>query len=251
MTNNFLINITAFTHQGKVRENNEDCILVDDWICQQPMEDIQAFSYILDDSTLCMVADGLGGHAAGEIASAFVIQRFQQEKLYLSGHKEINTLIHKVNQEIHQQAIENKKLADMGTTIVGLYIDREKVLGFNVGDSRLYRYYNNILEQISIDDNTPPQQIYGLFYTKGYLTQCIGGHKIYTPIQAHFFDLPLSPATYLLCSDGLSDLLSKEEIQQILNDDIEYSAKLLYLKAMQKGGVDNISIIIIKVSEVS
>jgi serine/threonine protein phosphatase PrpC len=137
----------------------------------------------------------------------------------------------------------------MGTTIAGLGVTADSVVVFNVGDSRIYRMSERRLEQISIDDS---EEIMTSFASVAFparaLSQCLGGFPGEGSIKPHFLrEQPVEECAYLLCSDGLHDMLSDGEIAQCLSADLEESVRNLFEGAMNAGGIDNISIIIARV----
>jgi serine/threonine protein phosphatase PrpC len=129
----------------------------------------------------------------------------------------------------------------MGTTVVGLLLAADRVVWFNIGDSRLYRCGEGTLRQISIDDVPPGGRT-------GMITQSLGGSFGFLPVEAHIGSATLAvPSRWLLCSDGLTDMLSLEEIARGMEAGDEEAAQNLIQAALAAGGHDNISIIIVSV----
>ena len=142
--------------------------------------------------------------------------------------------------------------------VAGIDFDGESIIGFNVGDARLYRLVDNKLKQISIDDN-----LAGIFKKQGFevnglykayfshtLTQSIGGSDILNEISPHLFVIkPGKTERFLLCTDGLTNMVSNEEIEDVIqkNPITEDVVKKLLNSAINAGGKDNITIAYIEI----
>ena len=134
-------------------------------------------------------------------------------------------------------------LLGMGTTVAGLMLAPGRAVWFNVGDSRLYRCRDGRIEQLSVDDVPPGPR-------SGLITQTLGGAPVFVPIAPHIGGQELMlPSRFLLCSDGLTDMLPDDEIERALAESDEDAVRALFAAAMQAGGVDNISVIVVSVRE--
>jgi protein phosphatase len=126
----------------------------------------------------------------------------------------------------------------MGTTIAGVLIRKDHALAFNVGDSRIYLHHGGKLAQISVDHVT----------SGNLLTQCLGGFVRESRIEPHVTAVPLSPdAQLLLCSDGLTRVLTDEQIASSLGQGGQNAAERLVAAALQGGGHDNISVVLVEI----
>ena len=135
----------------------------------------------------------------------------------------------------------DRSFRGMGTTVAGLLLSAARVLWFNVGDSRVYRYRDGSLQQLSVD-HVPP----GL--RSGIITQSLGGGFGFVPIEPDIGADDLAvPSRWLVCSDGLTDMIDDTEIARCLEDNDEEAARKLFEAAMAAGGDDNISIILTSV----
>ena len=141
MHTNLCVHVAAFTHPGLIRPHNEDCIAVGAWLGQGTMEQPMQFTLPVEEPLLCLVADGLGGHAAGEVASRYAAQRLSAEAGTLgkdeSGRSP--TCLHRINTEMQAEMRSHPHQVGMATTVAGLIIAPTGIIAFNVGDSRIYR----------------------------------------------------------------------------------------------------------------
>ena len=238
-------NSFAQTDLGLVREGNEDSAIY----C----------------ANLIAVADGMGGHAGGEVASAIAINALAQ-LLPVISDLEIDTdsredLFLNITYEIDSQILEKSKqlpeLAGMGTTLTALNISGDNVELLHIGDSRCYRYRDNKLEQLSYDHTVmqelldqgrlTPEEVFD-HPQRSLLTQALMGDSGLDPILVSY-EIKADDQ-FLLCSDGLTNLLSDYEIGKIIesksgNDVI--TALITEVKA--KGAPDNITIIWAQVTD--
>lgn len=247
----FDINISLASDIGSNRSNNEDMIL----ISGDTYRDIaDAFTISIKDTGrfVAAVADGMGGHNAGEIASEIALKSFDN---FIIGLPEglsdadfrrlLDDEIIRIHQYLNRYGQENAGCDGMGTTLVTWLTYCNRIYIINSGDSRLYRYRNGFLCQLTTDhsernrtgDSTiPPNQIYN----------CLGGGGSHAfadimEITTKVFE----DDAFLLCSDGLSDILNDDEIEVALSEKAD--ARDLVSKVKAKGGNDNVSIVIIKV----
>ena len=249
VNNNLYVHLAAFTHPGRIRPHNEDCIAVGTWLHQGIMDQAEQFMLPLEQPLLCLVADGLGGHAAGEVASRYAAQRLSTAVTGLGNNEQaISDCLQQINAEIQEEMQTYPHQIGMGTTVAGLIITPEGIVAFNVGDSRIYRYHENHLDQVSIDDT--PEAIYGLtgLFRSHIITQCLGGLDNGQEIEPHIVPQPLETGClYLLCSDGLTDMVNLPDLETSLSDDLQQTAITLFKKAMFAGGNDNFSIVLVRV----
>lgn len=233
---------------GLIRQNNEDS-----W-------------KMLKDAQFFVLADGMGGHQAGEIASKETVDQLCvlfEERLN-SCHKDLThmeellrEIIQEVNASVYCMGRENMALKGMGTTLCCLLIHSQGLIYAHVGDSRIYRFRQGQLKQLTqdhsllrelIDLGQLSEQQADEFIYKNIITKAMGTEPYVEPSVAHI-DLK-SGDMLLMCTDGLSDLVSLEEMQLIMSEYPEEEiTKGLVKKAKQKGGYDNITVILVKVRE--
>lgn len=243
---------------GKVRKNNEDNFFA----CGEFRADLGANEVCLsaqttDAKALFAVCDGMGGEDSGEIASQAAAAELSEIKGEVSLDSVLSAIL-RANEKICDE-IENNGGTRMGTTLVSLFIDRGTATGFNVGDSRLYHCRAGELKQLSCD-HTEAQSLYKIGIitleeikhhpSNNKLTQYLGvfpDEMIIEPYRTP--DIAINDAdVFLLCSDGLTDMLSDEEIKRILTTaaGAKQAASLLVAAALDGGGKDNITVIVVK-----
>jgi serine/threonine protein phosphatase PrpC len=239
---------TAFTHQGAVRAANEDTIAVGAWVMSEPMAAPQAFALEIARPVICLVADGMGGHAAGEVASRVVAERLTEQAGRAVDAPAVAKLLADVHAELFELMREQPRLGGMGTTVAGVALGPAGSLVFNLGDSRVYRIDDGRLEQLSTDDTPGPKLADGrtAAMTSNLITQTLGGAYQATAIEPHLLaPPPAGRERYLICSDGLSDLVSRGGLEACLHADDRGSVEALFRAAMAAGGTDNVSIVIL------
>jgi PPM family protein phosphatase len=246
---------TAFTHRGAVRANNEDTIAVGDWITSESMAASVPLEHEAETPLICLVADGMGGHAAGEVASRTVAEHLAARAAEVSDQATIARLLHEANAPLFALMDERPAWYGMGTTVAGVAVTPSGVIVFNIGDSRVYRIEDGALVQLSTDDTPGPKLPDGrtAVYTSSIISQVLGGYGSERPgerIEPHVLSEPLKDgARYLICSDGLTDLLDQAAIEQVLDEDERASAQALFAAAMAQGGDDNISLILVRIRQ--
>ena len=249
------LEITSLTNPGMVRSHNEDSV-ASDAACG-----------------LVVLADGMGGYNAGEVASGIAVsvvateicQRLQEVSPIERDEESGDDLglallrdnIRKANLSIYQAAQSQPQYSGMGTTIVaGLFYDNSVVVG-HVGDSRMYRLRDGVLETITRDHSLLQEQIDSgmisiedarLSKNKNLVTRAVGIDADVTP-EIHVHEVRVGDI-YLLCSDGLNDMVEDEDIQSTLyamQGNLPLAAEQLIQLANDNGGRDNVSVILVKV----
>ena len=246
------LRIAALTHVGLRRTRNEDCVAVGARCANEPLGDPWVALHPLDQPCVCLVADGLGGHPAGDVASRLAVEHLYRDLAGLAPSDEaIVAALHEANRALFQAMARTPAHYGMGTTLAGIIVHEANVHAFNVGDSRVYRVCGDKLEQISIDDSIPVGSPSPLNRSRQrVLSQCLGGFVDFDPIRPHVTQLRAQAGDgYVICSDGLHDMLSDREIAACLQADVADSIQALFEKAMDEGGVDNISIIYARIED--
>lgn len=250
----FQITSYGLSDTGLVRKNNEDV-----WGS-------------LPQHHLYLLADGMGGHQAGEVAAretslfllTFLRQAFEKEKIELMSPDEVSDLMRlafvEANHFVYQLSQSHDLLRGMGTTLVCVYFHEDICVVGHVGDSRVYRCRDGKLEQLTCDHSLI-KQLSDSGKKSAWQTEDMNGKNIITKaIGTEPFVEPTIEITkvkehdlYLLCSDGLSDLVSSDEINNVLKAclTVEEKVRSLISSAKRKGGHDNITAVCIDVKQLS
>ena len=234
---------------GKVRDHNEDNVVI---IKNKNEEYLMA------------VADGMGGHSAGEVASSlavdYLVNSFNDNFDNLDKVQAINWLREKVvriNELIFDYVAKHPESKGMGTTLVVSIITKDYILFGNIGDSSGFVLKDSKLHKVTYDHT-----LVNLLMKAGELTEeeakdhpkknvlmkALGANN---PVDIDIFDCDMNITSILLCSDGLTNMLSNEQIEDVLNSDIELDDKVIKLirKSNNRGGTDNISIAYLNLEE--
>ena len=241
-----LVEVYGKSDIGKLRELNEDSF------------EIRGFK----DGTLsgvCVLADGMGGHNAGEVASRMAASLICDD-LEDSISEQDNSLIAKkiaaaidfANSEIYNMSIKNSAQAGMGTTTIVAFVKEGLVRIANIGDSRAYLISDTVMRKITIDHSIVEELVQSGSITraearnhpdKNIITRAVGSEKY---VDADFYDYaPVGGEIIILCSDGLTEMLREKEIKAIVNDsdNISKAVDTLIDEANKRGGIDNITVI--------
>lgn len=235
--------VTYKTDTGRLRAVNEDSILVDETM------------------GIFLIADGLGGHQAGEVASNMAVKEcyasLKENIGKIKSEEEISRLLAesltKAHNAIKAKSKTDPNLVGMGTTLIQVLIQKNRAHICNIGDSRVYLLREKI-EQVT-KDHTSEVYLAKDWLMKEYLplkkfrilTQAVGNSETLTP-EIEMVELQRNDIL-LLCTDGLTDMLSDEEIELIIQNyrsNINTAVNCLIKEANDKGGLDNISVILIE-----
>lgn len=242
--------LTAASRVGCIRSNNEDMILAYDHFVRS---DIYRTEFMTEnhDRFVIALADGMGGHNAGEVASSDVLSNLQfflndlPRGLASGEFNEMMTeWLHSVNQIIDSKGHFNPGMIDMGTTLVGIIFYNNKYYWINCGDSRLYRFRNGQLVQLTTDHSL--NNVRGEKKHSNIITNCIGGGCKSSYMDMFEFTAEFkSGDIYMLCSDGLTDMVSDDIIGSLLAEG--GNANSLCEAAIEAGGYDNVSVCVFNV----
>lgn len=233
------------SHIGNVRSNNED-----------------AFD-LVSDKHFFSLADGMGGHKAGEVASSEAVKtlnRAIRKAPPFSSVEEASryllAAVEEANRKVWSLSLEDRAFSGMGTTLSCFLVHEDHLIYAHVGDSRLYRFRKG-LQQLSkdhslratlLEEEDIDPELLDMPGFKNVLTRALG-------IQSHVMpDIGVIPIQnqdiYLLCSDGLTDLVSDGEIGKILSSEknLQQMGDSLISAALEKGGNDNITVLLVKIS---
>jgi serine/threonine protein phosphatase PrpC len=241
------IAVSALSHAGLVREHNEDSLVVGPWtLTATETETPQTLIFPLGTPLVVAVADGLGGHPSGEVASALVVRQLAQVGPLLDREETIRDVLGACNRAVYTAAGRDPELTAMGTTVAGVVIAPGRASTFNVGDSRVYVVVADELRQVSVDDS-PPLAV-GQRST-AIVTQTLGGNTEFTAVDPHVASAPLpGDARYLVCTDGLTDLVRPDVLADILTEHEDGRAAFeLWKSAMSAGGADNVTLAVVRI----
>jgi serine/threonine protein phosphatase PrpC len=244
------LQVAALTHVGRRRHANEDCIAVGARLMNDASGEPWFTVHDLSSPCVCLVADGMGGHPAGDVASRMVIEQLSVQLPDAIGADDtLIAALRATNRALFAAMTRRPSVLGMGSTIAGIAAERQGIVIFNVGDSRIYRIRGGRLTQISIDDSEAVMTAFMSFeFPARALSQCLGGFPGADEIHPHVLrEQAESGCTYLICSDGLYDMLSDHAIAACLSESLDQSIRALFERAMDAGGNDNISIILARV----
>jgi len=238
------VSVAALSHRGKVRPHNEDRIAVGNWLSARPMQTPLLLGQVLDRPLVCMVVDGMGGAAAGEVAAQLSAEYLSAHLPACASEQALGACVRAANALLFESMSAQAGTLGMGATFAGLRIAADGVIAGNVGDCRVYRLRDGGLSQLSVDD--VPAPAHAAAGRSGVVTQSLGGLFRFRDITPHVCQQSLAAGTYLLCSDGLYDGLDLDAMESAIDDDLGPSVSRLFERAMAAGARDNISIILLR-----
>jgi protein phosphatase len=244
---------SALSDVGRIRDNNEDSVVVD------------------TGSGVAVLADGMGGYTAGEVASALAADLISMEMVrWLQQapdsaqprdvRRAMEITVDNANRAIFDAARKHKAYAGMGTTVVVLAVFQDKLIVGHVGDSRAYRWRQGVLTQITHDHSllqeqidlgliTPQEAVHSI--NRNLVTRALGVEEtVMTDVQ----ELSVEDGDiYLMCSDGLNDLVTDPEIASVLGSEISLDTKVTKLVDLANayGGRDNVSVVLARANTLS
>lgn len=252
LTKQLRLDVAQLTDVGRKREHNEDNMAF--VIPKDPL-------VMANKGALFIVADGMGGHAAGEVASEIAVDTISNMYYQDDSDEVVVSLqraIRRANASIHQRAAENMLRTGMGTTCVAAVLRGNTAYIANVGDSRAYLLRGRQVKQISQDHSWVAEQVRAGLLTddqarthaqRNVITRCLGTQA---EVDVDVFHEELKEGdSFVLCTDGLSGLVSDEELLSIIDQFVpQESVYHLVERANENGGPDNITAIVAKVQEV-
>jgi protein phosphatase len=235
----------ALSDRGRRRSSNEDAFLADAGL------------------GLFVVADGMGGHAAGEVASRLAVETLRQalheQPPVAEPRAALEHAVRAANQAIYEQTLQRQDLQGMGTTLVFLLASPSTAWIGHVGDSRAYRIRSNSIQQLTSDHSWVGEQVrQGLLSPeearrhpwRNVVTRALGSRDM---VEVELDAEPLRPGDrILLCSDGLNTMLNEDQILDVVRragHNLEEACRQLVDGANQEGGEDNVTVLILSASE--
>lgn len=234
----------ALTDVGRVRAMNQDYI----YASPEPVGTLP---------NLFLVADGMGGHRAGDYASRYMVENLV---IYLNKHRgngvvgQLKNAIDEVNRGLYQESLSQEEFYGMGCTLVAGVVEDNILYVANVGDSRLYLIHGNLIHQVTRDHSYVEEMVAmgqmerdSAAYNrqKNIITRAMGISEV---VDTDFFEVDLEPGDYfLLCSDGLTNMVEDRDICRIVSGPgtMREKASALIAEANRRGGNDNIAVVLV------
>ena len=244
--------IDAVSNLGCVRQNNEDMAFVFDEKLRD--DSLRLLLPVTSDARIAtLVADGMGGYGGGEIASEMALESFDSFYTALPAGldaMEVSVAVKEwagaVNNDIRTRAASDPELENMGTTLTGIFTYGDDCFLINAGDSRVYRFRGDYLRQLTVDHsererfndpNLPSNLIYN----------ALGVANAFVDVSSFNLSFPMVEGdVYVICSDGLSDMISDAEIEAILM--AGGTAQTLVDAALAAGGRDNCTVVLLTIN---
>lgn len=236
------LSVTGLTDVGMARKHNEDCYQID------------------QDHQLFVVADGMGGHSHGEVASKIAVDTIcdfiggDQASDAGSYDQRLKEAVRYAHDEVLRAIVKDASLQGMGTTVVGMHINEERAALAHVGDSRAYRLRDGELALLTQDHTWVHEQVQAGYLSeeqarhhplKNVVTRALGSEK---EVVVDLQEVELASGdVYLICSDGLTSMLDDPEIAQILKEEgsLEQRSQALVDEANRRGGLDNVTVVLV------
>ena len=256
-----MVDGAARTHTGRVRSNNEDNF----YLQGRYREDVEqgedeAVCRAADRRFLAAVADGMGGEEQGEKASLMAVRALKPCS-FGEISSQAAAAVDEANREICEE-IENQGGRRMGSTLVSLYMDEGKAVCCNVGDSRAYLLREGKLSQLSVDHNKAGRMVELGVLTPEQAARHPSRHELTQHLGIFADEMVIEPAVsqtveledgdlFLLCSDGLTNMVSMEDLKAVLSGGVspQEMAKELVRLALAGGGRDNVTVIVLQIRE--
>ncbi len=239
------VSVVAATHPGRLRSVNEDCLGASRWSAQGTVP-LACHRYSGPDPVVCVVADGVGGQRSGDIASALVVDKLVHGAAPATT-EELAEAVAAAHELVLEEGSRTPGRAGMATTVAILVVTTDTILCANVGDSRIYELSSGSAVQLSMDDTlagdgAPPSSA-----TAGVITQALGGARGGAIVPHTQWYVREPELTFLICSDGLTAVISDEEIGAVVDSTAPLGAaagRLLDM-ALERDAPDNVSVLVV------
>ncbi len=254
----FRMRSSGLSHTGMARKHNEDCFEID------------------PERRLYVVADGMGGHSHGEIASRIAVdairdyvtsddpdahhQRFKSDGNLTAHSNLLRNAVRIAHKNVLQAILRDRSLQGMGTTVVGLLVDDSVAALAHVGDSRAYRYRAGKLELMTQDHTWVNEQVVAGYLSaeqarvhplKNVVTRALGSER---EVNVDLREIEIAAGDlYLICSDGLTTMLRDDEIEAFIaapGASLDEICQRLIDAANGRGGLDNVTVILVAVDQI-
>lgn len=247
------IKVSYVCDRGTKRKKNEDAILIHKKILTETKGKLEICP---NGGILFAVADGMGGFMHGEIASMIVLKTLSQNDIHTK--EDIRSALISANENLQTYSEKNLESQEIGSVVAGIYINGGYACVFNIGDCRVYRKRGQYLNQVSKDTSVVGKLIemgvisYEEVRThpeRSVLTSTLSSKSHKYSLEINLREIELNEEeVFLICSDGLWDVLTENEMEEILfNEEYIDKVAVLLQKTLEKGDKDNISIILLEV----
>ena len=248
------VRVAFATHRGRVRATHEDCVGVLDWTTARESLTATVLEFDVTEPCMCIVADGLGGHEGGEVASRLSVRHLLAGSSSIQSAEDLAEAIRAANRHLYEAMASAPAYAGMGATIAGLLILEREILVFNVGDCRVYGVVPGPFLRLLTTDDLPERPNYDPEARTGIVghsvTQCLGGASTFKELKPHILCHAAAIGhRYLLCSDGVTDNLDISQMESAIGSDIQNTVTNIVRETLNFGGSDNISIIILDIND--
>jgi protein phosphatase len=231
------LKVNGVSCRGLKRDKNEDAICIEGKV-EQSSQFISGEINLQHEGTIILLADGMGGHVRGEVASREAVSVIWDEFSKKERKFDLINTIKSCHYHLRGLSRDEELVAGLGTTIVGLKLTSKSAQWFNVGDSRGYLFRDEKLIQLTTDDSfSNPRH-------SGILTQCLGGNQPSAPQLHHGTNELLKGDIFLLVSDGVTDVVDDIMIANFLKSSDNCLAVDLVTIANERGSTDDTSVII-------
>jgi serine/threonine protein phosphatase PrpC len=245
------VNAGAYSSRGSIREHNEDSFLVGNEIGGGGIDDsFASFNSSIKNCLIFTVADGMGGHEAGDMASGFVVRHIlkavQDYTVIAPAIMEI--IIKETHRQLLDEGVRNNT-PNMGSTLAGIIIQPDTAGFFNIGDSRVYRLRNGFLQQLSRDDS-----LSGIVpgAAKNIITNAMGAGLPEVTVAIRFSpNLAVPNDIFFLCSDGVHGFITDDDLETLLAEQfspVELVRSIVEL-AIENKSDDNCTALVVRIGE--
>lgn len=246
----------VITNVGNIRKNNEDNFYLNgSYKADTSENNMEILKYETQNTGLFSVCDGMGGEAKGELASLIAVSTMSDYQQKFA--EKLDAYIYDANKRVCTEIQKYQKR--MGSTVAALYIENGMALAVNLGDSRIYKFQNRALTQITKDHTLAKMLVDAGLLEPGQMQSHKGKHQLTQNLGIFPEERAIEPFVvsgievgvgerFLLCSDGLTDMLTDQDIEGIMASGlpIDAIAKQLIALALERGGKDNVTVMLIE-----
>lgn len=246
------------TNVGKIRKNNEDSLLLNNLVVSETNLERVGCVASSEERQIYAVADGMGGHQRGEVASRTVLEMIKDKYVAVEDTGDLIDIMKSAKSALNWLVEKDRDSYGLGTTATGLFVGAGRCFLFHCGDSRLYRLKGDVLERLTKDHSLVQRLLEEGVITeeemrthpqKNILTSALIGDLQSASPTLEVREVSLSGReTFLLCSDGLWESVGRPDMEKCFMP-LHGEAECLFDKAMASGARDNISLIVVKISE--